>query len=265
MSIQHLLQGAYDLHVHGAPDPFSRRNNAFSLGRAAAEAGLAGMLLKEHTASTVGRCYVLNRFYDARPRFFGSLVLNPTVGGINPCAVEAALKAGVEVIYFPTYGSAHHFGRWGRPSTAYPLPGPDYPGLTALDEAGQIKADCLAVCDLIAAHDAVLATGHLSPRESLLLIAAAAERGVSRMAVTHASQSITAMSVDDQHPGGRPGSLDRTLLLRPDPRPARTRSPLRRCGTRSGRSEWAVACSAPISARTPMARRWTGLPTTWAG
>ena len=200
MSVQSLLQGAYDLHVHGAPDPAPRRNNAFSLGRAGAGAGLAGMLLKEHTASTVGRCYVLNRVHDSGPRFFSSLVLNPTVGGLNPCAVEAALKAGAEVVFFPTYGAAHHIGRWGRgrPPTAYPVPGPDYPGLTVLGQSGRIKTECLAVCDLTAAHKAVLATGHLSPRESLLLVEAAAKRGVDRMVITHASQSITAMTVSDQ-------------------------------------------------------------------
>lgn len=205
----HLLHGAIDLHVHCAPDVVPRAQDGLELARDARAAGMAGMLLKDHTAPTVGRVQVLNaRLAEASAglRFLSALVLNPPVGGLNPFAVEAALHEGVDVVYLPTYSARHQIAVHGPDAfaSAYPRPGRNapggghWPGITVLNDAGALKGEVLEILDLIVRHDAVLATGHLSPEEVLAVLAEAQRRGVRRMMITHASSQTPGMSVAQQ-------------------------------------------------------------------
>lgn len=193
-----LLQDAYDLHVHCSPDVVPRAQDVFELARAASEAQMAGVGLKDHTTSTVGRCHTLNRLYPDGPRFFSSIALNPPVGGLNASAVESALASGADIVYFPTYSAAHHIESSGEDVTPVPHPADGVQRLSVLDQRQGLRPEVRRIVDLIARHDAVLATGHISPAESLALLEFAKSRGVRRMVVTHASQSVPDMSVDDQ-------------------------------------------------------------------
>lgn len=193
-----MLKDAYDLHVHCSPDVVPRSQDMVDLARAASEAGMAGIGLKDHTTSTVGRCHALNRMYPNGPQFFSSIALNPPVGGVNPSAVESALASGVDIVYFPTYAAKHHIELLGEEVSPVPHPSGGVNKLSLLAENQQLLPDVQTIVRLIAAHDAVLATGHVSPQESLALIEYAAANGVDRMVVTHASQSVPDMSVEDQ-------------------------------------------------------------------
>jgi len=95
-----LLKNAYDIHVHAAPDVIPRATGQRGLALAASEAGMSGILLKDHCTSTVGRVDALNSFAEIHCRFYSALALNPPVGSLNPVAVESALRAGVDVIFF---------------------------------------------------------------------------------------------------------------------------------------------------------------------
>ena len=53
-------QGAYDLHVHVAPDVPPRRIDDVTLARRFAEVGLAGFALKSHYTSTAERAQVVS-------------------------------------------------------------------------------------------------------------------------------------------------------------------------------------------------------------
>jgi hypothetical protein len=209
MKIEHLLQGAYDIHVHASPDVVPRHINVVQLARAANEQKMAGVLIKDHTTATTGRAYVLNHLTGGTCRFFSSLALNPPVGTINTTAVESALRSGTDIIYFPTYGAEHHIKKWGlgRPPTAFPIPADATRGFSLLDEAGRVRGGVDAVLRLIAAHDAVLATGHLSPAESLELIKRAKDIGVSRIVVTHPSESVVDMKPAQQKEAAQMGAM----------------------------------------------------------
>lgn len=209
MNTGSLLEGAYDIHVHCTPDVIPRAQDLIEVAKAAGQAGLVGVVLKEHTTSTVGRVYALNRMFTEGPCFFSALALNPPVGSLNPVAVESALLAGTDVVYFPTYGAKHHIEVWGagKPPTAFPLPKEDYQGISILDETEGVKPEVEVILSLIAEHDAVLATGHLSPKESLTLLKMAQRCGVKRMVVTHASESVTALSPDQQREAVALGAL----------------------------------------------------------
>ncbi len=193
-----LLRGAFDLHVHCSPDVVPRAQDVFDLARAASEARMAGVGLKDHITSTVGRCHALNRMYPDGPQFFSSIALNPPVGGLNPSAVESALSSGVDIVYFPTYSADHHIELFGAEVTPVPHPADGVRRLSILDGNQKLLPEVHAIVELIAEHDGVLATGHISPRETLVLLEFAKSRGVERMVVTHASQSVPDMAVDDQ-------------------------------------------------------------------
>ena len=193
-----LLRDAYDLHVHCSPDVVPRAQDVYDLARAANQARMAGVGLKDHTTSTVGRCQTLNRVYPNGPRFYSSIALNPPVGGLNPSAVESALSSGVDIVYFPTYSAAHHIDVLGEDVTPVPHPAEGVQRLSILDADEKLKTNAQTIIRLIAHHDAVLATGHLSPQESLSLIEFAKDAGVQRIVVTHASQSVPNMSVQEQ-------------------------------------------------------------------
>ena len=60
----------------------------------------------------------------------------------------------------------------------------DREGITVLDENGKLKACVYEIMDVVKRYNAVLATGHLSPEESVLLCREGRARGV-RMILTH--------------------------------------------------------------------------------
>jgi len=195
--LRELLRDACDFHVHCAPDVVDRAQDFWDLGSAAHAAGMKAVGLKDHVTSTLGRCHALNRRFPDGPRFLSSLVLNPQVGGLNPAAVESALQAGVEIIYFPTFAARHHLECLGPDTTPVPHPKQGFDPIEILADGALVPAARAIVAE-IAAHDAILATGHLSPAESLALLAAARDAGVRKMIVTHASESVPAMSIEDQ-------------------------------------------------------------------
>lgn len=193
-----LLQGAWDIHVHAAPDLVPRIQTCAEIAADAAAAGMAGVVFKDHCTSTVGRAATLSAAHPGL-EVVGALCLNPNVGGLNPAAVEAALGAGAWLIYLPTYGAANHVELWGRgkPPATFPLSAHDE-GIRLLDGAGRLTPALDPVFQLIAAYDAVLATGHVAPAEGLAALTRAAELGVKRLLVTHASMPVTRMPLDMQ-------------------------------------------------------------------
>ncbi|HZT18671.1 MAG TPA: DUF6282 family protein, partial [Dongiaceae bacterium] len=91
----HLIDvaGAIDMHCHPFPDLFPRLADDIDIAVAARDAGMKALMLKCHHESTVSRAYLVQRMVPGI-RVFGGVVLNSYVGGINPAAVEAALRLG---------------------------------------------------------------------------------------------------------------------------------------------------------------------------
>ena len=165
------LSGTIDLHVHTAPDVRPRKLDAFEAARQAAARGMRAILLKSHVTLTADRAALAEQAVPG-VRLFGGLALNAPVGGLNPAAVETALKMGAAQIWMPTESAA-----------AEPHPQPA-PGLTILDEDG-LKPAALEILQLISEHNAILGTGHLSPAETLQLVPAARAAGVRKILITH--------------------------------------------------------------------------------
>ena len=100
--VEALLKGAFDFRIHAGPEPDGeRRTDYLEAGRDAYEAEMAGFVLMKHRQPTALAAYALNRMY---PGFHavGSIVLNTSVGGLNPDAVESSAKLGAKVVWMPT-------------------------------------------------------------------------------------------------------------------------------------------------------------------
>ena len=101
-AVEEILKGSFDLHVHAGPDPVKpRRLDALDTARAAYEAEMAGFVLKSHEYPTTSLAYALNRMYPGLD-VTGSVTLNPSVGGLNPEAVQIAADMDARVVWMPT-------------------------------------------------------------------------------------------------------------------------------------------------------------------
>lgn len=174
-----LMTGAYDLHVHSAPSAFPRAMDGFELVREADAAGMAGVMLKSHYEPTAVRAALINQHSGCKAKAYGGLALNWPVGGLNVYAVENALRVGAKIIWMPTRDSENSL-RFGNMEGDFF----DRPGISVLNERGKLKDCVYEIMDVIKGYDAALATGHISPEESVALCREGRARGV-RMILTH--------------------------------------------------------------------------------
>jgi Family of unknown function (DUF6282) len=198
-----LLRGAIDMHAHTHPALFRRPIDDADLAKIALEHGMRGFVLKDHDSCTAGRAYHVNNLYEDQPvELFSGVVLNRSVGALDPHVVQAALHYGASVVWMPSNHSKHHYDFFGGIS--------DYPqlgrrqkqlageGVTILDEAGDMKPEVGTILEVVADAGACLATGHLSLEEIRILQDAAIERGVEKFLVTHANWSLCRLDLDVQ-------------------------------------------------------------------
>jgi Family of unknown function (DUF6282) len=204
-----LVAGAYDLHVHVAPDVPPRRIDDLTLARRFAELGLAGFALKSHYSPTAERARVVSA---AEPDVdvIGTLTLNRAVGGLNPLAVEIAAREGARIVWLPTVDSpAETAGRsdpepgenvplWARLQHELRELGLGVAPVEVTDEEGAVLPETRAVLRAVARHDLVLATGHLGRADTFAVVEAALEEGVSQVVVTHPEFPCQDLSVEDQ-------------------------------------------------------------------
>jgi hypothetical protein len=191
------MEGAVDLHIHSSPCIFPRLLDDEGAALLAADAGFSAIVIKSHHESTVSRARALDEKCGSL-RVFGGVCLNYYVGGINPNAVEAALRLGGKIVWMPTVDSrAHEVAHGGRGVYDAQSSGhvDDRPGITILDKRGDLVPEVLDVLTLIAQHDAVLGTSHLSYEESLPLVKKARELGVRKILITHPFFKVPSLSV----------------------------------------------------------------------
>lgn len=195
-----LLRGAIDMHAHTAPALFPRPISDMDLAQYALDYRMRGFVLKDHDSSTVARArYTKRAFPGVEP--LGAIVLNRSVGGINPHVVQAALQYGAKVVWFPSNHSQHHDEYFGMPD--YPqlgrmerqLPGA---GVTVLGDDGLLSEDARTVIKLVADAGACLCTGHLSLDETRLVVDEANRVGLERLVVTHVNWALTKYDLDVQ-------------------------------------------------------------------
>jgi len=182
------LSGVIDIHVHSDPDSVPRSIDAIDLARLAKSRGMRGLVLKNHYESTASLAYVVRKEVPGI-EIFGGIDLNRTVGGINPAAVErmTMVKGGWgRLVWMPTFDAENQvrYSKENRP-------------FVPVSRNGELLPEVREVIAVIAKHHLVLATGHSSPAEGLLLIREGRRQGVEHMVVTHAMLAPVRMSISE--------------------------------------------------------------------
>jgi hypothetical protein len=204
-----LVRGGVDYHIHVAPDFVKRRITDVQLAKRCLQTGQAGFGLKSHYTATAERAQVV---MEAVPgvTVLGSITLNRAVGGLNPLAVEIAAREGAKVVWFPTVSSVNEQHEvlqadpngkvpvWVRFELSLREAGLDPRPVAVVDEAGRLLPEAREVLAVIARHDMVLCTGHLSRDEIFTLVDGAVEAGVRQIVVTHPEFPSQRVSPADQ-------------------------------------------------------------------
>ena len=189
-----LIQGSIDLHVHAGPDIVMRKYTDVQLARQYQQAGMSGYVSKCHHGDTSARAAVVSEMVPS-VKVYGGIVLNDAVGGLNEAAVYACGKMGGRIVWFPTVDAFCDAEYKKDHSNEHLGGGNEQPGrsrkIRIMDENRKLIPEVYPVLKQIQEQDMILATGHLSPSESLALLKAAASMGVRRMIVSHVSFPIT--------------------------------------------------------------------------
>jgi hypothetical protein len=130
-------------------------------------------------------------------RVFGGICCDIEVGGLNPLAVESALRLGAKVVWLPTLSSRQDWENGIGARLGYSAP-----GLTCFavgsdgGPSDRLSSETQEVLRLVAEHDAILATGHVSAAEHLAVAREFGRRG--RVVVTHATEDMAGpnLSID---------------------------------------------------------------------
>lgn len=199
--VARLLQGAVDLHCHSGPAAMPRILDHHDAMLDAAGAGFRALVYKDHYYLGSAHARILEKLFpESNIKLSSGLVLNNASGGFNPHAVDHAIKLGATIVWLPTLSAANHIDavKSGHAVT-FPSPAkkmlPAIP-LQALDGNGQVIDPLKQILDLIAADNVILAGGHLSAAEMLVVFAEARARGVKKLLVNHPTY-IVRCSDDD--------------------------------------------------------------------
>lgn len=199
-----LMKGAYDLHVHCAPDVVERKLGDEEMASRALARGMKGFAIKSHYVPTADRAASLRTRFPGLDAV-GTLTLNSSVGGINPMAVETSARLGAKIVWFPTMDSSYeqsymieHLPHFVDMQVQLRKRGILAPPVGVLDEKGRLIDAARQVLELAAHHNLVVGTGHMSHAETFALAEAAHEAGVAKLVITHADWEATYYSIEDQ-------------------------------------------------------------------
>jgi hypothetical protein len=179
------LRGAIDIHVHGDPDSLPRLTDGIELARRAAQRGMRAIVLKNHFDPTAGLA-LLARSAAPGLEVFGGVDLNLPVGGMNPHAVDymAKMHGGYgRMVWMSTFDAENQIR-----ANASGLP------FVRVSQDGALLEETRAVIAAIARHGFVLASGHVSAAEAMMMFQEAKRAGVQHMVATHGMSPPTSLS-----------------------------------------------------------------------
>ncbi|HEY3423613.1 MAG TPA: DUF6282 family protein [Negativicutes bacterium] len=190
-----LLEGAIDFHIHTGPDVFPRLLSDIEAAQQAKAAKMKAILLKNHVTCTADRAKIASEVTGFP--VFGGIALNLPVGGVNPQAAEMALRMGATEVWMPTIHAEHYLKEVDNVPMFARLIKSGIKGINLLNEDDTLKKEVREVLALIAEYDAVLATGHISIKEAMLLVPEARKMGVKKIVITHPTSPMEKYSIDD--------------------------------------------------------------------
>jgi hypothetical protein len=159
---------------------------------------MRAIVLKNHYDPTSGLAF-LARKQAPGLEVFGGIDLNLTVGGMNATAVEHMTQVAGgwgRFVWMSTFDAENQvrYSKENRP-------------FVTVARDGALLPQPIDVISVIAKHRLVLATGHVSPSEALLLLREGRRQGVEHMVVTHAMSPPILMNVPQMQEAARLGAF----------------------------------------------------------
>ena len=169
---------------------------------------MKAIVLKCHHENTVSRAYLVQRVMPGI-KVYGGVVLNYYVGGVNPAAVEAALRLGGKEVWMPTVDAGYHAEVHGGTGGYDAQSGgrSRAEGIWVTDAEGKLRPEVKEVLGLVAEYKAILGTCHLSPREIVALVREARDVGVEKIVVTHPYFKVPNLDLDTLEEVARLGAM----------------------------------------------------------
>ena len=193
-----IVESAIDFHIHSSPDVIPRRLDDFEVAQLAAKAKMKAVVLKNHYASTAARAVLVNKIVP-QIKVFGGVVLNHSVGGMNPQAVEAMHRIGDKygkVVWLPTVDSEHHLKVFHKSGIGIKVA-----------ENGKILPETEAVLKIVARENLVLETGHISSEEVMVVIQQANLLNIKNILITHAMADVPSLSLENMQTVAQMGAF----------------------------------------------------------
>jgi len=191
------LAGVIDIHAHTSPDSVPRSIDAIDLARLAQAKGMRAIVYKNHYEPTADMAYLVHKIVPGIEAY-GGIDLNLSVGGMNPAAVEKmALTTGHlgKLVWMSTFDSH-----------AQVLASKEDRPYVAVSRNGELLPETKAVLATIKKYDLVMATGHNSAEEDLLLLRESRALGITHLVVTHAMLSPINMTIPQMQQAGSLGA-----------------------------------------------------------
>ena len=193
-----VLAGTIDIHVHSDPDNVPRSIDGLDVAKLARSKGMRGIVLKNHYDPTAGLAFLARKEAPGLS-VFGGIDLNLTVGGINPVAVEHMTEVAGgwgRVVWMSTFDAENQV-RYSKENRAF----------VSVSRNGELLPETKNVIAVISKHGLVLATGHVSPAEGLMLLREGRRQGVEHMVVTHAMNAPVLMDVSQMQEAAKQGAF----------------------------------------------------------
>src|ERR1035437_9210651 len=190
-----LIEGSIDFHIHTGPDVFPRLVNDIEAVTQAKAAKMKAILLKNHVTGTGDRAAIDSKVVGFS--VFGGIALNLPVGGVNPQAVEMALRMGAKEVWMPTIHAAHYLKEVDNVPMFAKLLKSGIKGIYLLNQDGSLKSEVMEVLAVIAQYDGIMATGHISIQEAMALVPEAKKMGIKKIVVTHPLSPMENYTIGD--------------------------------------------------------------------
>lgn len=203
-NIPSIIRRAYDLHVHIGPEIIPRKYTVATLIKNQ-QGKLAGMALKNHFFPTTP--FIAN-MPNTSLKCIGSIVLNSFVGGLNADAIysTSTLSTSRFIVWFPTVSAKRFLDtsvweiapEWVKKQSFRSRKASTVTSIQVFDSKGKLSTRCMEVLKAIKETKAILATGHISWKESYALISQANTMGINNIIITHPIYQRIAMPIEMQ-------------------------------------------------------------------
>ena len=174
--VDHLMEGAIDMHMHAGPDPGVARWDPYDIACAARDHGMRAVVLKSFLYPTAIQADMLKNLVPEVDMIGSVTIGQETTMGLAYAkeVIELNAKLGAKVVWFPAMDA--EFFRKERGLSG---------GIKIIDEQGKLKEEVYKILEVIKKYELVLCSGHMEYIETETLFKQAREMGITKMVATH--------------------------------------------------------------------------------